>query len=149
MPCDTSLAPNQTINQRADEVRSVVQRVQVGLTSGTVKVKVGPQGAVAFDGISDAQRDRVTDACIYRRIMATGSALAKAAIARAEQLSGRTVDRQVIGQGAHSHDGGKTWHSGHALLIGAVLLGAAFVSSPVSAHGCGDHGGHAHIQQCK
>jgi hypothetical protein len=73
-------------------------------------VKVGPQGGIAFDGLSDAERDGVTDACAYRRLMVSGSALAKAAIARAEQLAGRSVDRRVVGHGVHSHDGGRTWH---------------------------------------
>jgi hypothetical protein len=52
----------------------------------------------------------VTDACAYRRIMATNSALARAAIARAEQLSGRSVDKAAVAHGMHSHDGGVTWH---------------------------------------
>ena len=43
--------------------------------------------------------------------MISGSPLAKMKIAQAELLAGRTVDKQVIGQGAHSHDGGKTWHN--------------------------------------
>jgi hypothetical protein len=42
--------------------------------------------------------------------MATGSALARAAIEKAEAMAGRGVDRKVIGQGVHSHDFGKTWH---------------------------------------
>lgn len=42
--------------------------------------------------------------------MATGSPMALQAIARAEALAGRSVDKQVIGQGVHSHDSGKTWH---------------------------------------
>jgi hypothetical protein len=45
--------------------------------------------------------------------MSTGSALAKAAIARAEQVAGRTVDRQAIAHGHYSHDGGRSWHHGH------------------------------------
>lgn len=110
MPCDTRLKLRQTISQRAAEVRAVTTKIEAGLLSGRVKVKIGPQGAVAFDGLTDADRDGVTDACAYRRIMITGSALARAAIARAEQLAGRSVDRQVIGQGAHSHDGGRSWH---------------------------------------
>jgi hypothetical protein len=65
------------------------------------------------DGISNEDRDGVTDACAYRRLVVSGSALAKAAIARAEQLAGRQVDRRVLAHGAHSHDGGKTWHEGH------------------------------------
>lgn len=110
MPCDTRLKPRQTIQQRVEEVRKVVSKVSDALTRGRVKPKIGPQGAIAFEGLDEAERDGVTDACIYRRIMVTGSALAKAAIARAEQLAGKSVNRQVIGQGAHSHDGGHTWH---------------------------------------
>lgn len=109
MPCDTRLKAKQTISERADEVRRVVARVDVLLLSRRVRPKIGPQGAIAFEGLSDIERDGVTDACIYRRIMATGSSLAKAEIARAEQIAGRSIDRRVIGQGIHSHDHGKTW----------------------------------------
>jgi hypothetical protein len=110
MPCDTKLKPNQTIKQRADEVRKAVARIDLGLTTGRIKPKIGPQGAIVFEGLRAEERDGVTDACAYRRIMATGSALARAAIARAEQIAGRSVNRMVVGQGVHSHDGGKTWH---------------------------------------
>jgi len=114
MPCDTyRSSQKQTVQQRADEIRKVVARFSEGLASGRVKVRVGPQGAIAFDGISQEDRAGVTDACAYRRILATGSAMAKAAIAKAEQLAGRAVDRKVIAHGHHSHDGGKTWHHGH------------------------------------
>lgn len=110
MACDTRLKPRQTLQQRADEVRRVVARLSDLLSRGLVKPKVGPQGAIAFDGLSEQDRDGVTDACAYRRLMVTGSALAKAAIARAELIAGRAVDKHVIGHGAHSHDGGHTWH---------------------------------------
>ena len=112
MPCDTRLKPRQTISERKDEVSRAVGKIQARLIEGRAKAKVGPQGAIAFDGVDDI-RDGVTDACAYRRIMTTGSALARAAIAKAEQLAGRSVDKRIIGQGAHSHDGGKTWHDGH------------------------------------
>lgn len=110
MPCDTRLKPQQTIQQRAAEVRAAVAKAAQALAAGRIKVKIGPQGAIAFEGMAEADRDGVTDACMYRRLLASGSALALAAIARAEQMAGRTVNRQVIGQGAHSHDGGHTWH---------------------------------------
>ncbi len=110
MPCDTRLKPRQTIQQRADEVRKVVKTLDAALASGRAKVKVSPTGAVAFSGLTDEERDSVTDACAYRRLMISGSAMAKAAIARAEQLAGRGVSRQVLAHGAHSHDGGATWH---------------------------------------
>jgi hypothetical protein len=110
MPCDTRLTPRQTVQQRAEEVRRAVIRLADALASRRVKAKVGPQGAIAFEGWNDAERDGVTDACAYRRLMVSGSALAKAAIARAEQIAGRSVDRRVVAHGAHSHDGGRTWH---------------------------------------
>jgi hypothetical protein len=113
MPCDTKLKPKQTIQQRATEIREVVARLSAGLASGKVKAVVGPQGAVAFSGLAETERDGVTDACAYRRLMATGSALAKQAIARAEQIAGRTIDRQAVAHGHHSHDGGRSWHAGH------------------------------------
>lgn len=113
MPCDTRLKPKQTISERKAEVVKMVATLAQGLVSGRVVAKVGPQGAIAFDGLSDAERDGVTDACAYRRLMVSGSALAKAAIARAEMLSGRSVNKQALAHGVHSHDGGKHWHHGH------------------------------------
>jgi len=113
MPCDTRLKPKQTIQQRAEEVRKMVSTLDKLLISGRVKPVIGPQGAITFAGLTEEERDGVTDACAYRRLMVTGSALAKAAIARAEQMSGRSVNRAALTHGAHSHDGGKTWHDHH------------------------------------
>jgi len=110
MPCDTRLKRNQTISQRKAEVAKAVAAIQAALAAGRVKAKVGQQGAIAFEGVSEQERDGVTDACIYRRIMATGSALAKMQIAKAEQLAGRSVSKQAVNSGHHSHDGGHTWH---------------------------------------
>lgn len=110
MPCDTQLLPNQSITSRKDEITRAVGRLNTLLAAGAVKAKVGPQGAIAFEGWSTEDRSRVTDACAYRRIMATGSGLAKAQIAKAEALAGRSVSKQVVGHGVHSHDGGHTWH---------------------------------------
>jgi hypothetical protein len=113
MSCDRKLKAGQSITQRKDEILRAVDRLQKGLAAGTVKAKIGPQGSIAFVGLSEADRAGITDACAYRRIMVSGSALARAAIVRAEQMSGRTIDKQVIGQGVHSHDGGRTWHDKH------------------------------------
>lgn len=114
MPCDTRLKPRQTISQRADEVRKVVNDINSLISMGKVKPVVDKRtGAIAFADFDDNLRDGVTDACIYRRLMVTGSSLTKAAIARAEQLAGRPVNKQAVAQGHHSHDGGNTWHHGH------------------------------------
>jgi hypothetical protein len=111
MVCDTRLRAKQTIRERLDEVRRAVAKLSAAIASGRVKVKVGPQGGIAFIGWAEAERDGVSDACAYRKILVEGSALAKAAIARAEQLAGRTVDKQALAQGWHLH--GDTWHHGH------------------------------------
>lgn len=113
MPCDSQTLPNQTLRDRIKEVQDAVKELDNKLKARQVKPIVGPQGAIAFAGWEDASRRRITDACAYRRIMATGSALAKAEIARAETMAGRSVDKKVIATGAHSHDGGKSWHGGH------------------------------------
>ena len=113
MPCDTRRLPNQTITQRKIEIRDTVAALTRALAAGRVKPVVGPQGAIAFQGWQESERNRVTDACAYRQIMAGQSAVAKQAIARAEALAGRPVNRQIIASGAHSHDGGHSWHGHH------------------------------------
>jgi hypothetical protein len=113
MPCDTQLLPNQSISDRKAEIVKATTALDAMLKKRKVRPVVGPRGEITFAGWPDADRNRITDACAYRRIMATGSALAKMEIARAEQLAGRGVDRKVIAQGGHSHDGGATWHDGH------------------------------------
>jgi hypothetical protein len=114
MPCDTRLKPRQTISQRAAEVKQVVYDVNSLIAAGKVKPVIDKKtGAVAFQGLDDNLRDGVTDACVYRRLMVSGSSLTKAAISRAEQIAGRTVNKQALAEGHHSHDGGSTWHHGH------------------------------------
>lgn len=119
MPCDTRMKNNyrgsgrrQTISERAAEVKQVVADVNSLIASGKVKPVVDRKtGAIAFAGLDPNLRDDVTDACIFRRIMVSGSSLAKAKIAAAEAVAGRTVNKQAVGQGVHSHDGGQTWGS--------------------------------------
>lgn len=110
MPCWTTLLPNETLTQRKKSVAKAIDKLAQRLANGQVTAKVGPQGAITFVGWNEKERDRVTDACAYRRLMVSGSALAKAKIAQAERLAGRTVDRSVVAHGVHSHDGGHTWH---------------------------------------
>lgn len=111
MPCDTFRKnAGQSLEQRKKEVRATVGALNIALMRGRVKVVVGPQGAVSFSGWAEADRNGVTDACAYRRLMVEGSAIAKAEIAKAERLSGRSINRQVLAAGVHSHDGGQTWN---------------------------------------
>lgn len=113
MVCETTLRPRQTITERKGEVRRALDGLNSLIAVGRVKVKVGPQGAIAFENWGAAERDGVSDACAYRLLMATASSLTKLKIQQAEQLAGRTVNRQVVTAGIHSHDGGSTWHGGH------------------------------------
>lgn len=113
MPCDKTLRSGQTLTERKIEVRGAIAKLSDALVAGRAKAVIGPQGAIAFAGWSDEDRSRVTDACAYRMLMAAGSALAKQAISRAEQLAGRSVNRAAVAHGHHSHDQGVTWHHGH------------------------------------
>ena len=111
MPCDTRKSfPEQTLSQRKEEVRVALDKLMAALTSGRARALIGPTGAVAFPGWIEEERGRVSDTCAYRLVMTMGSASAKAAIARAEALSGRSVNRQAVAAGHHSHDGGASWH---------------------------------------
>jgi hypothetical protein len=112
MPCDRKLKPRQTISERAKEVREAVERLTRAIMAGRVKIKIDrASGAIAFQGWDEASKDGVGDVCAYRAIMRSGTATAKMLIAQAEQMAGRTVNKEAIAQGAHSHDGGATWHS--------------------------------------
>lgn len=113
MACETMRKPKQTVQERIEEVKRAIALLDAKLKKRQVKPVVGPQGAITFAGWDAKDRDGVTDACAYRRIMAMGSSLAKMEIARAEQIAGRGVDRRVIGQGVHSHDGGVSWGGSH------------------------------------
>lgn len=113
MPCYTTFRRNQTPAVRKQEVQKVLDTVVSGLARGRIKAVVSKKGGIAFSGLTEQERDDVTDACIYRLIMRQGSAMARHMITKAEQLAGRSVDRAIVNGGEHSHDGGQTWHEGH------------------------------------
>jgi hypothetical protein len=114
MVCDTKWTfKGQTREQRKSQIKEAIAQLDAMLKKRRVVPVVGPNGAIAFRGWTDQERSQISDACAYRYLMATGSALARAEIARAEQLSGRSVNRQALAAGVHSHDGGNTWHEGH------------------------------------
>lgn len=111
MICDTQTLAGQTLSERKEEVKQSVSQLDRAIREGRVKVRVGNTGGIAFDGWGEFARRRVTDGCAYRRLMATGSATTKAAIAKAEALAGRSIDRRAVAQGLHAH--GNQWHGGH------------------------------------
>ena len=109
MPCNSRMRAGQTISQRKDEIKEAVDKLAAALAAGKIKPVVGAKGGISFPGWLEGQQNRVTDNCGYRRLLASGSTLAKIAIERAELLAGRKVDRQAVAQGMHYHsDTG--WH---------------------------------------
>lgn len=100
MVCATTLKPQQTAAQRLAEVAKKMRQFDSMIASGRLKMKVLPGGKVSFPGIPESDRDGISDACIFHTVNRTGSAAAKMALARAEQLQGK-----VSRHGVHTHDG--------------------------------------------
>lgn len=109
MPCDTIRKPNETRELRIARVTTALRRLEVGLTSRTVTVVIGPQGAVAFKGWKDEDRESVTDVCAYRALTKMRSGALAQAVRTAQLAYGRQVNEQQVLAGVHSHDGGATW----------------------------------------
>lgn len=110
MPCNTKLKAKQTVAQRAREVRKAGEAIDKLIAAGKAGIKVDRRtGGVTFTGIPEDVRDGMTDVCIIKKIWTSGSHQAKQALAKAERAAGRSVNKQAIEQGLHSHDGGKTW----------------------------------------
>jgi hypothetical protein len=110
MPCDTWVNQGQTLAERKTQISTLTKQIDAMISSGKVTVKVGVNGAVVFINLPKEERGGVTDACIYRRMMVSGSQLARQKIAQAEMLAGRGVNKQALARGVHSHDRGQTWH---------------------------------------
>ena len=115
MVCDTTWSyEGQTLTERKREIVSTVQAIDKLVSSNRVKPVVDRNtGAVTFAYLRDSDRNGLTDACVYRRLVATGSAATRVALQRAEQAAGRPVNRQSLAAGIHSHDGGRSWSGGH------------------------------------
>ena len=107
MPCDTRIRAGQTFVARVEEVKLALERLERYLSTGSVKVGIGPNGAVTFAGWTD--RDDVTDVCAYRTLAASNSWALRQAVQRAEAQQGRKVNPKAVAAGFHSHDGGRTW----------------------------------------
>ncbi len=111
MPCFTRIRKGVTVVQRQAQVKAAIASLEAQLEAKTVKLKVGPTGALAIDGWKD--RDDVTDVCAIRAMMTASSWAFRQALARAEALAGRKMDQKQVAAGVHSHDSGHTWHPGH------------------------------------
>jgi len=113
MPCDTRLAPGQTLEERGRQIDQALQRLERALQGNQVKVTIGPTGSIAFTGWKPEDRSDLSDVCAYRLLTFRNSWALRQAVARAESVTGRKVNQRAIVAGHHSHDGGKTWHGGH------------------------------------
>lgn len=113
MPCDTRIKQGETLQSRGETIKKALTRLELALTQGRAKVRIAPNGAVAFDGWKAEERDDVTDVCAYRLLTTQNSSALRVAIARAESQAGRKVNPHAVAAGHHSHDGGNTWHKGH------------------------------------
>ena len=111
MPCDTRRRREQSIEDRKKEIKTTVDKLSLEIIKRTVRPVVGANGAITFVGWKAENRNDITDACAYRRLLVQGNQMAINEIKRAEALAGRTVNKQVVAQGVHSHDGGMTWHN--------------------------------------
>jgi hypothetical protein len=89
------------------EVKRTLKRLETYLSAGRVRVGIGPNGAIVFQGWAD--RDDVSDVCAYRTLALENSWALRQAVARAEATSGRKVNPQAVAAGHHSHDQGATW----------------------------------------
>ena len=114
MACMSMRRPNQSVAQRQAQVKASLKTLEAKLKAGRVSVAISPQGAVAFDGWQNAEREDVTDACAFNTLQSEGSWELKQAVARAEAMSGRKVSAAAVAGGSHSHDGGRTWGPGHS-----------------------------------
>lgn len=113
MACYTVVKPGQTQEARKEQVKKSLSRLEKALTEKRVKVRIGPNGAVAFAGWKPEERDDVTDVCAFRTLTTQNSWALRQAVAAAEQEQGRKVNTHAVAAGIHSHDGGKTWGKGH------------------------------------
>lgn len=107
MACETMRQPGQSLSERIDQVKKALTRLEQQIQASRVKIGIGPNGAVVFQGWKD--RDNVTDACAFRSLTASNSWILRQAVMRAEAMSGRKVNARAVAEGHHSHDGGHTW----------------------------------------
>ena len=91
-------------------VREFIAAVrEKALGAQSVEVVIGADGAICFKGWAEASRRSVTDVCAYLTLSSRGSWDLRQAVARAETRTGRSVNRDAVTAGRHSHDGGGTW----------------------------------------
>jgi hypothetical protein len=99
MVCNTFLKPRQTEAQRRVEVAKQMSAIDVLIASRKVQFKVR-NGKPVFEGLTNRDRDDLSDVCIFHTLTRTGSAATRMALARVERMQGK-----VSRHGVHTHDG--------------------------------------------
>lgn len=107
MACMAALQPNQTIEQRIDQTNKALKRLEQYLLNGTVRIGIGANGAVIFQGWKD--REGLSDVCSFRSLTAQNSWVLRQAVLKAEGMSGRKVNLKAVAAGLHSHNNGGSW----------------------------------------
>jgi len=111
MPCDTVKDVPEPVRRKQIDI--ALERLEKALAQGKVTLRIGENGAIVFDGWGKSSRDYVTDVCAYRHLTTKRSWELRKAVAKAETVAGRKVSAGAVASGVHSHDGGKSWNSGH------------------------------------
>lgn len=109
MPCDGRNLERLARQERERIFAAALADLESRLAARSIRVVIGPTGAITFAGWDGDSRQGVTDVCAYRTLTARHSPALAAAVRAAEMLSGRRVNPQQIAAGVHSHDGGATW----------------------------------------
>jgi hypothetical protein len=107
MACLSTPKKNQTLSERIKEVDSALKRLEQYLQTGTVRVGIGTNGALVFNGWQD--RDGISDVCAFQSLSVQNSWVLRQSILKAEGMSGRKVNPKAIAAGYHSHDNGHTF----------------------------------------
>ena len=113
MPCDLIQYRTIQLKLEAEErQQAALRQIERKLEQQRVAFVVGPDGALAVNGVSVADKQGMTDVCVLRRLLQENSAAAQQEMLRlgltwAEVMSGVTAmaDNRL----AHSHNGGGSW----------------------------------------
>jgi hypothetical protein len=109
MACWETVRVEQTQAERDAEIAEALAELERKLLIGEIRIGISPEGAIVFEGWEQRERAGVSDVCAFERLSQQDSAALMTAVQTAEALYGRSVDREQIKQGVHSHDGGATW----------------------------------------
>lgn len=90
-------------------VEKAMEEIKKRIKEKEIRMQISEEGAVAFILPADVDRSRMTDGCIYRRLVRENSWEFRNMVAEAEARTGRRVNIATVNNGTHSHDGGVTW----------------------------------------